>query len=96
MAANPALATGITLAKVAAGGRLAPVSQSAIDATIAEVKRDYAKTVGVKVSTADGGTARIFVDWRYKQLHAAGYTGWRRSAGIEAGAEILFDLSPDD
>lgn len=75
---------------------LAKVTQAGVDAVVKEVREGYANAVGVKASTVAGGTARVFADLekqtRWGQLEAAGYAGWRRGAGVEAGGEVVLKL----
>lgn len=70
---------------------LRPITDQAVAATIAQVKADPPQ-VKLTASTADRGTARLSVHARHKQLAAAGYVGWKRGAGAEAGAEVTLDL----
>ena len=70
---------------------LRPITDQAVATVIDQVKKDPPQ-VKLKASTADRGSAQLSIHARHKQLAAAGYVGWKRALGVEAGAEVTFDL----
>lgn len=73
------------------GLKIATVSEQAVDEAIRAVREGYSNQVGLKLSTANRGTARISGDVHRGQMAAAGYIGASRQ-GLEAGVEVTFDL----
>jgi len=73
---------------------LRPITDGAVAATIAQIKTDAPAQIKAVANTADGGTVRVSAETRWRQLEIAGYGGWKRRQGFEAGVEVVKRLGP--
>lgn len=73
--------------------KIATITDQAVAETIKSVHDGYSNKIGARISSGDGGSARIFGSVERGQMSAAGYVGASRK-GLEIGAELTFDLNP--
>lgn len=72
--------------------KIAPLTAQANEAMLRSIREGYSNKVGLKASTADGGTGQLFVSVARERLQASGYLGGSRR-GLEVGGEVTFDLN---
>lgn len=74
---------------------LKSIDQAGADAALQQVDAAHDGEMGVKATTADGGTVIGYLSGKIKGWHATIFGGVSKKSGAEAGVELTHKLGKD-